>query len=64
MTDKDTITVMNTKEFMLTTGRLPENDDLERVNCDKAGSDGHIMCGTCKAHNMPVWEGHYRCPTQ
>ena len=55
---------MNSKEFMLLTGRLPENDDLERVNCNEAGSDGHIMCGTCEAHNMPVWEGHYRCPTR
>ena len=52
---------MKTKEFLLLTGRLPENDDLERIDCAKAGSDGHIMCGTCKVHNMPVWEGHYRC---
>lgn len=49
----DTITE---DEFYLLTGRKPEQDDLERVNCDKAGQIGHFSCGWCKIHWCPVFE--------
>lgn len=26
-------------------GHPPENDDLDRCNCDKAGETGHWYCG-------------------
>lgn len=38
---------MDRKEFEELTGRPPENDDLDRVNCDKAGQFRHEMCGIC-----------------
>lgn len=28
-------------------------DDLHRMNCTKAGSVGHWMCGICETHNHP-----------
>ena len=28
-------------------------DDLERVNCEKAGEFGHRWCGTCPEHKIP-----------
>jgi len=43
--------------FLLRTGRLPRQDDLERVNCRKAGQGGHTQCGWCKKHNGP----RFRC---
>lgn len=38
------------------TDREPERDDLERVNCDKAGEFGHFMCGICAEHTKPRFE--------
>lgn len=35
-------------------GRKPEDDDLERANCPKAGETGHNDCGLCK-HFKPVF---------
>ena len=52
---------MNTKEFMLATGRMPELDDLERANCHEVGRTGHMMCGVCHEHGMPRFEGHSKC---
>lgn len=47
------------KFFELTTGRSPEHDDLERVNCDKVGEIGHYSCGWCTQCHRPVFEcGH------
>jgi len=47
-----------TKEYFLErTGRLPENDDLDRVNCKDAGKLGHNDCGVCM-HNYPM----FMCP--
>lgn len=40
-------------EFEAAVGRLPEMDDLERVNCDQAGTLGHQGCGWCNTHNKP-----------
>jgi hypothetical protein len=41
--------------FRWETGRWPEHDDLERVNCDKGGQVGHFHCGWCK-HGRPMYE--------
>jgi len=48
------------KLFKEYTGREPENDDLERCNCKKAGLLGHQQCGWCKVRNIPVYEC-YQC---
>jgi hypothetical protein len=39
--------------FIKATGYMPENDDLERCNCEKAGEMGHQSCGWCETHNLP-----------
>jgi len=40
-------------QFFKATGHTPVNDDLERVNCEKAGEFGHMSCGWCEEHNQP-----------
>lgn len=44
---------MNAAEFKERFGRRATGDDLERVNCDKAGAVGHGMCGICPKHMWP-----------
>ena len=39
--------------FFEATGSQPENDDLERSFCDKAGEIGHYQCGWCSDCNKP-----------
>lgn len=46
---------MNAKEFEISVGRKPENDDLERANCHFAGAIAHLGCGVCE-HGKPVFE--------
>ena len=41
------------KEFKEMVGFAPENDDLDRANCDKAGEIGHMFCGICDKHKKP-----------
>jgi hypothetical protein len=48
------------KEIMITAeqyeaavGHPPEQDDLERSNCDKAGQIGHECCGWDHERNLP-----------
>jgi len=41
------------EQFLAATGREPEQDDLERANCDKAGAIGHSCCGWNKLLNKP-----------
>lgn len=41
------------KKFYMATGNLPVRDDLERVNCSKAGEPMHHQCGWCNEHNYP-----------
>jgi len=55
---------MITKEkFQEATGRLPEHDDLERANCEKAGQIGHFACGWCVICDKPRFEcGHLLLP--
>lgn len=39
-------------DFKMIVGREPEQDDLERVNCNSAGKLGHECCGVCE-HGYP-----------
>jgi hypothetical protein len=39
--------------FVRRVGRAPENDDLERCNCDLAGQLGHTSCGWCTQCHKP-----------
>lgn len=41
------------EQFRKATGFAPEQDDLERCNCDKAGQLGHFHCGWNNARNLP-----------
>ena len=41
------------EEFEAIAGRPPENDDLERVNCPKAGELLHMYCGYCATCGKP-----------
>jgi len=45
------------KEFERKTGQPPEDDDLERANCRKAGEHGHFGCGWCDGCDRP----HFMC---
>jgi hypothetical protein len=50
---------MTEVEFKEKTGREPEQDDLERVNCNKVGQLGHWMCGWCATSAKPRFECHH-----
>lgn len=46
-------------QFYAATGRDPWQDDMDRVNCDKAGQIGHWMCGWCDRCDKPRFQcGH------
>lgn len=47
---------MTAQEFLEQFGRKPERDDLERVNCPKAGEILHLSCGVCPEHKRPMFE--------
>jgi len=43
-------------------GYAPKNDDLDRINCSRAGGPGHVQCGWCDEHWKPrfvcdCWKG-------
>lgn len=40
-------------DFKKATGLPPEQDDLERCNCNQAGQLGHFHCGWDVARNLP-----------
>ncbi len=44
------------KMFIEMTGRKPQDDDLERCNCNLVGNIGHWSCGICLEHNKPRFE--------
>lgn len=51
---------MSAEEFEAKTGYTPEQDDLERVNCEEAGTIGHQSCGWCEICDRPRFEcGHF-----
>jgi hypothetical protein len=43
------------KQFIKHVGRKPVQDDMERVNCYKAGQIMHQSCGWCRGCNKPVF---------
>ena len=45
------------QDFLDNTGQEPEQDDLDRANCEEAGQLGHWGCGIC-IHKQPV----FMCP--
>jgi hypothetical protein len=45
---------MTVEEFYMATGCWPQDDDLERANCEQAGMAGHTSCGICE-HGKPVF---------
>lgn len=45
--------VLDEEHFEKVVGRRPVGDELDRVNCDKAGTAGHAMCGWCEEHDKP-----------
>jgi hypothetical protein len=40
-------------DFIAAVGRKPEQDEMERVNCDQAANIGHNYCGWCNLHDKP-----------
>lgn len=48
-------------QFTLRTGHAPEQDDMERTNCKQPGAIGHVNCGICHQHNMPVFMCRQGC---
>ena len=46
---------IDTSMFTELVGREPINDDLERVNCKKAGEVAHTTCGFSWEHNKPIY---------
>lgn len=40
-------------DFRAMTGSGPVGDDLDRLNCEKAGLPGHRYCGFCDGHKVP-----------
>ena len=44
------------EKFIEATGREPQHDDLDRVNCDRAGEITHLCCGWDHAANKPRYE--------
>lgn len=47
--------MITAKMFKEATGYEPVDDDLERVNCKKAGQMAHFSCGWDYERNMPVF---------
>ncbi len=52
MTERKIITA---EMYEYLTGCKPENDDLERVHCLKAGQPGHHSCGWNFKANLPMF---------
>ena len=50
------------EQFIAATGRAPQNDDLERCNCPRAGQLGHWGCGWNKARDLPQFMVGLRLP--
>jgi hypothetical protein len=48
--------IITREKFIEATGREPEHDDLERVNCGHRGEIGHMCCGWNWLHGKPQFE--------
>lgn len=44
---------MTAAEFKARFGFEPQNDDVERTTCTRAGQFGHVFCGICPGCGMP-----------
>ena len=49
------ITLITAEMFKEATGHEPEQDDLERCNCQQAGSPMHMYCGWNYKANLPIF---------
>ena len=47
--------MITAEQYEKATGEKPENDDLERCNCQRAGMPGHYSCGWNYRENLPVF---------
>ena len=47
--------MITAEQYKQATGEAPENDDLERCNCQRAGTPGHFSCGWNSRANLPVF---------
>lgn len=45
--------MITAEQFTKAVGHPPEDDDLERVNCPRAGTPAHWDCGWCYSENKP-----------
>ena len=45
--------MITAEQFRAAVGFDPQDDDLERCNCDQVGKPGHMFCGWDKSRNMP-----------
>jgi hypothetical protein len=45
--------MITAEQYEAAVGHPPEQDDLERANCDKAGQIGHFTCGWDHERNLP-----------
>lgn len=52
---KEPTDLITVEQFIEAVGRPPQQDDLERCNCPKAGQPGHWQCGWHKDANLPVF---------
>jgi hypothetical protein len=52
---------MTAEQFTKLTGHAPENDDLERVNCEEVGLYGHSQCGLCGFCGWPRFIVNVNC---
>jgi hypothetical protein len=46
-------TMITREKFVERVGREPEQDDLERCNCQHAGEIGHLGCGWNSERDLP-----------
>jgi hypothetical protein len=49
----DRLRGISVEKFIEAVGHPPEEDDLERCNCPKAGQVMHWQCGWCPEHDKP-----------
>lgn len=54
---------ITSKMFKEATGNNPIEDDLERSNCDKAGTPGHTHCGWNYRVNLPMFMNAFEAPS-
>lgn len=47
------MSAITAEQFEAAVGHAPDQDDLERCNCPKAGEIGHIHCGWDHKRNLP-----------